>query len=156
MVQPAATDALSCPGCGVSLAPVDGPVHRYMEASAACWQRYGELLVRDYSDPAYRAMHRLVVDAYAVQHPGRPSPQAIQSVAIHLIALCVILERGWDFQRASKLLGVAAAREHYTWLAPPAAPATLTVLHPLAAPSAAAHAQAVRFIRQPSPILYSW
>ena len=144
MVQPLGMDPDPCPGCGVSLPRVDGPVHRYMESSAACWQRYGELLVRDYSDPAYRAAHRLVVDAYAVQHPGRPSPQSIQSVAIHLIALCVVLERGWDFHRASTLLGVAAARDDYAWLTPPLAPATLTVLHPLAASSAAGHATAVR------------
>jgi hypothetical protein len=39
------------------------------------------------SDAAYRRRHHLVVDTYAVQHPGVPSPQAIQSVAIHLIRL---------------------------------------------------------------------
>ncbi len=115
-----------------------------MESSAACWHRYGELLARDYSDPAYRTVHRLVVDAYAVQHPGQPSPQSIQSVAIHLMAFCVVFERHWDLDRATRLLGVAAATGHYAWLAPPPTPAVLTVLHPLAATSAAGHATAVR------------
>jgi len=144
MANRAASASGTCPGCGVSLPPVEGPVHRYMESSPACWARYGELLARDYADPAYRAAHRLVVDTYAVQHPGRPSPQSIQSVAVHLISLYAILEQGWTFGRATELLGVAAARGEYAWLPPPAGPSSLTLLHALAGTSAAAHAAAVR------------
>ncbi|MDZ7628938.1 MAG: DUF5946 family protein [Parvularculaceae bacterium] len=37
-------------------------------------------------------MHRLSVDAYAVQHPGGASRQAIQSVGLHLARLYIQLE----------------------------------------------------------------
>lgn len=61
----------SCPGCGLA-APDTGedPPPEY-RASAACYRLYGEVLARDYSDPAYyRVGHQMVVDAYAAQHAG--------------------------------------------------------------------------------------
>ncbi len=36
----------------------------------------------------------LLTDAYAAQHPGVPSPQAIRSVAVHLLTLYGVLVRG--------------------------------------------------------------
>ena len=39
------------------------------------------------------AAHQLTVDAYAIQHPGKPSAQSIQSVCVHLISLYASLER---------------------------------------------------------------
>ena len=36
----------------------------------------------------------LLADAYAAQHPGVPGPQAIQSVAIHLLVLEGVFNRG--------------------------------------------------------------
>lgn len=79
-----------CPGCCAELAPHDGPTHRYIGASAACWDRYGRLLA---GVPAIAPGSRssLLVDAYAAQHPGTPSPQAIQSVACHLVTLEAVL-----------------------------------------------------------------
>jgi hypothetical protein len=55
-----------------------------MESSPGCWQIYGEVLAREYSDAAFRSIHRLTVDSYAVQHPGQPTAQSIQSVCVHL------------------------------------------------------------------------
>jgi hypothetical protein len=134
----------ACPGCGVELPVHEGPVHRYMASSPACWAKYGELLTREYSDPAYFRAHRLTVDSYAVQHPGQPSPQSIQSVAVHLMALHVILELGFDDDRARTLLRTAADHGRFVWLEPPTVRPVATVLHPLAADSAEAHAVAVR------------
>ena len=37
---------------------------------------------------------RLVVDAYGAQHPGATPDTGVQSVAVHLMGLCTILERG--------------------------------------------------------------
>lgn len=133
----------SCPGCGVELPPLDGPVHRYMESTPACWAKYGELLAREYENPEHMLAHRLTVDTYAVQHPGRPSAQSVQSVAVHLISLHLVLERSIDPRRATALLGVFADEDRFEWLSPPVAPHRLNVLHPLAATSAAAHADAV-------------
>ena len=67
---------IPCVGCGARVPKMDGPTHRYMEASPGCWHVYGQVLARDYTDPFLRAVHRLTTDTYAVQHPGRPSPVA--------------------------------------------------------------------------------
>lgn len=137
-------DLTACPGCGVALAAYQGPVHRYMESSPACWARYGELLAREYQDPARMAVHRLTVDTYAVQHPGRPSGQSIQSVAVHLVSLHAVLELGLSPAQATSLIRVCADRGDFAWLTPPGQAYRLNVLHPLAARSASAHAAAVR------------
>src|SRR5918992_2105890 len=85
-----------CPGCGLWLERVDGPKHPYLGASASCLALYGEVLAREYSDPALLSIHQLTVDAYAVQHPGVPDRRTRQSVALHLLTLCLFLERGAD------------------------------------------------------------
>ena len=74
------TSSEVCPGCGAGFAPFDGPVHAYLESSAACWNAFGQVLAREYSDARHAPIHRLTVDAYCVQHPGGDSRQAIQSV----------------------------------------------------------------------------
>jgi hypothetical protein len=55
--------------------------------------KYTEKLAREYGGNDYhQPIHRLKVDGYAVQHPGKPVRQAIQSVAVHLISLYYVLE----------------------------------------------------------------
>jgi hypothetical protein len=81
-----------CIGCGGLFAPFDGPTHEYMESAPACWRAFGDLLAAEYSAPDLLPVHRLSVDAYAVQHPGGASRQAIQSVGLHLARLMVQLE----------------------------------------------------------------
>jgi hypothetical protein len=132
-----------CPGCAVTLPPIDGAVHRYMESSAACWAKFGELLAREYESRDYAPAHHLTVDAYAVQHPGKPSPQTIQSVAVHLISLHAMLELGVE-HRIAQHIKKCADRGRFTWLDPPQGPAEITILHPLAAPSADTHLIAVK------------
>ena len=74
-----------CFACGGSFEPVEGPTHKYMLSSSGCWKAYGELLAREYENPMlFGAVHRLTVDAYALQHPGDPSDRrARQSVWVH-------------------------------------------------------------------------
>lgn len=117
-----------CPGCGVRLPPADGPTHRYIGASPACWAVYTALLNGGEGGASLGPAGALLVDAYAAQHPGVPSPQAIQSVAVHLLTLLGVLERGvtrehalWVRQRAVRERGV------FRWLAPPAFDGALTV-----------------------------
>ncbi|MGH8398309.1 MAG: DUF5946 family protein [Gammaproteobacteria bacterium] len=117
-------------GCGGLFADIQGPTHRYLGSSPGCWATYGEVLAREYSDQAYFQVHRFTVDAYAVQHPGQPSAQSIQSVAVHLIRLCPLLERGLDMQRANTAMLAAAApasKSHYVWLTPPPSLGSMTV-----------------------------
>ena len=46
------TAAVNCMGCGGLVPDITGPTHEYMESSPGCWQAYGEVLGREYSDPA--------------------------------------------------------------------------------------------------------
>lgn len=114
----------SCGGCGAVVRVVDGPVHRYMTSAPGCWERYGELLGVLAIQPALMAARQLCVDAYAAQHPGTPNPQAIQSVAVHLLNL-----HGYLVQR--RPIGVPRMLGHkgaFHWLQPPSFASSRTVL----------------------------
>lgn len=116
-----------------------------MESSPACWAAFGEVLAREYSDQAYFQVHRLSVDAYAVQHPGKPSSQTIQSVAVHLVRLCLLLERGLPMERANDAMLKASAQEQkFVWLTPPASLGSVTVADVRDAEGVEAHMAAVR------------
>lgn len=132
-----------CSGCGVSLPVEEGPVHAYIGASPACWRHYGELLAREYQDPAWFGVHQITVDAYAAQHPGRPERRAIQSVAVHLMTLGAAIERGLDPANAPGLHKRMVRRLRYRWLEPPSMEGRLSVLHPLAARDPDAHRRLV-------------
>jgi hypothetical protein len=116
----------------------DGPTHRYLGASPGCWAAYGELSEKEASDYRYMRHHQMTVDAYCAQHPGTPSPQAVRSVAVHLVGLHLQLEREPSAE------GLYAARQriaslgkggelNLAWLEPPASPGEVTVLHMLGA-----------------------
>ena len=116
-----------------------------MESSPACWAAFGEVLAREYSDPAYFQVHRLSVDAYAVQHPGKPSPQTLQSVAVHLVRLCLLLEHGLPMERANDAMLKASEQEkRFVWLTPPASLGAVTVADVQRAENVEAHMAAVR------------
>jgi hypothetical protein len=124
---------------------MDGPTHRYMESSPGCWHLYGQVLAREYSDRAFSALHRLTVDAYAVQHPGHPSPQAIQSVCVHLLSLCLVFERGLAASYATRVMGEATrTKDRFVWLTPPAGRGAVTVADVAVAAEPHAHEERVR------------
>jgi len=134
-----------CIGCGAGFDAGDGPTHPYMESSPGCWAAFGEVLAREYGDANYFRVHRLTVDAYAVQHPGRPSKQSIQSVALHLISLHAIFEKSYDPGHATKLIQAAAKdKSRFEWLEPPASRGAVTVADVRRAASADDHARLVR------------
>ena len=119
-------DAGRCGGCGVVLAPITGPVHPYFDATPACWAMYTEqVLPLDYENPERMRHRQLAVDAYAAQHPGSPLPsgdrdrRAVQSVAIHLMTLCLFLEHGVDPEWGSKLHASMTQRPVFHELVPP-------------------------------------
>lgn len=134
-----------CIGCGGLVPDVEGPVHRYLESSSGCWRLYGEVLAREYSDLAFWAAHRLTVDSYAVQHPGRSSPQTIQSVCVHLLSLYLVLERGADPQYATRAMQtMVRQKDRFVWLTPRSSLGRITVVDVAAASTAAEHGQRVR------------
>ena len=93
-----------CLGCGASFPHEEGPAHRYMIGSAACWRHYGAILTHEYSRPELGAVHRLSVDTYAVQHPGGRSRQAIQSVGLHLARLMILLATSLSPKEANDVM----------------------------------------------------
>lgn len=136
---------LPCPGCGAEFAAFDGPVHEYMESSPGCWRAFGEVLAREYGDRDLFAVHRLTVDAYAVQHPGGDSRQAIQSVGVHLVRLCLFLEQGLNPEDANAaMLRVGETKASMFKLPRPQSLGPVTVADVLATDSKEAHARVVR------------
>lgn len=145
--KPEETDIafIKCFSCGALVPDMPGPTHPYMESSPGCWYVYGEVLARQFSDPALRDVHRWTADAYAVQHPGQPSPAATQSVCAHLMSLCVVIERGAPYSYADKVLRAAVeGRVPLWWLAPPHSLGELTVADVQPAASADEHREKVR------------
>ena len=137
-------------------------MHRYIGASPSCWALQSALLIgetsgtdlsrhvprsADLSPETARAVSSIgssvMIDAYAAQHPGTPSPQAIQSVGIHLLALHGVIDRGvaaehamWVRRRPLRWKGI------FWWVEPPDLSRTLTVADVALAPLAGLAAQA--------------
>ena len=133
-----------CGDCGVALAQRPGPTHPYFGASPSCWALYGDVLAREYGNPLYMKVHRLTVDAYAAQHPGKPERRSIQSVWVHLAGLHLILEKGISHDFARRVIGAMTERsDSLSWLDPPAR-YNFTVADVARVGGAAEHAAAVR------------
>ncbi len=134
-----------CCGCGARFPVLEGPTHRYMTSSPACWAAFGTILAREYSDRRLDAVHRLSVDAYAVQHPGDRSPQCVQSVAVHLSRLCVIVDGGFPAERANAvMLQVKRLEDRFIYLEPPPNRGVITVADVTDAVSVEDHQSKVR------------
>ena len=108
MHQPAPeTERQRCFACGGLFLESDGPTHRYMLSTPGCWSAYGTLLAREYEAPGlFAEVHRLTVDAYALQHPGRPDEQrAVQSVWVHFAALYLVFEERRPHAAVAPVMG---------------------------------------------------
>ena len=137
-------DSIKCFSCGALVPDMNGPTHPYMESSPGCWHVYGEILARQHSERASRDIQRFTADTYAVQHPGRLSVVAIQSVCGHLMSLCVVLERHAPYSYADRVLKAAVdGRIPLGWLTPPRSLGELTVVDVHAAVSAQEHREKV-------------
>ncbi len=90
-------------------------------------------------------MHRLSVDAYAVQHPGTPSKQTIGSIGVHLIRLCLFHEYGLTPERANDAMVKASKnKENFIWLEPPLSLGKITVANVVEAGGVEQHKTLVR------------
>ena len=108
-----------CPGCGLDLPDANGS-HPYIGASSGCWKVFGDVQLM--------GLHRLVGDAYAVQHPGVPGRRAIQSVGLHLMVLCLHFERDMTPEHATTVAQRILARPpDFRWLDPPSPNGVFTV-----------------------------
>jgi hypothetical protein len=134
-----------CPGCGLALAPFAGPTDAYGGASAACFRLYGDVLAREFSEPAWFASHQLSAHAYMAQHPSSSSRAAVQSVWVHLGALQLLLERDAAADVVARAMSrLTATQPTYEWLDPPASRGDITVREVAAARDADEHAKLTR------------
>jgi glyoxylase-like metal-dependent hydrolase (beta-lactamase superfamily II) len=135
---------MRCCGCGEEFPEITGPTHDYMLSSPGCWEAYGRVLAREYESLPHAQLHRLTVDAYAVQHPGVDGRQARNSVGIHLSRLCLIFDCGWPIERANDAMqAITAKKQQYPWLTPPNGCGTVTVRDVLETQNASDHLGAV-------------
>lgn len=135
----------ACPDCGVVLPAGTAAPHPYLGASPSCWSLYGEVLAREFGDPAYMRVHRMTVDAYCAQHPGAPERRTIQSINVHLSGLYLTVEKRLSGDFARKVIGalIAQDQEGFRWLAPPVDPGEVRVTDIISAEDAHAHCKAV-------------
>lgn len=133
----------SCPSCGCLIPSKAGPTHAYMSPNAECWAMYGEVLAREYSDPAYWQSHRLLTDAYCAQHSPGADPRARQSVNIHLAGLMMHFEDGVEETTVIAFLKRAAERTDFPALAMPEPDGNVTITEIWQAKTADEHAAAV-------------
>jgi hypothetical protein len=118
-----------CRGCRAVVPALDGPTDPYFGASPGCWAIYGEVLAREYGEYDYPPVHRMTLDSYALQHPGRPTRKSIQSVAIHLTSLYYMLERGLDAEQTTAAMRRLIPKQlEFHWLEPPPNFGPFTVL----------------------------
>jgi len=130
------TGLASCPSCGALCADVDGPTHPYMVAPAGCWAAFGALQADETARFGYPPVHGLIVDAYAASHGGDGSARRDrQSVCIHLIALCAVID-GAETPRGRVVLLQRLTRRKVEWprLKRPAGVPGLSHTHAVDAP----------------------
>lgn len=89
----------SCAGCHARFPERRGPVHAYVTASPECWGLFAEILPH--------IPERLFTDAYMAQHPDGDDPRQVQSVAVHLIALEVVLTLGQPRNKVEDIVRTA-------------------------------------------------
>jgi hypothetical protein len=133
-----------CPDCKVALPFHMGETHPYFGASPSCWELYGKVLAREYENPHLMKVHRLTVDAYAAQHPGKPERRSIQSVWVHLASLHLIIERGLSHEFARRV--IASLTTHHAllnWLEPPGNLGEITVVQASRAIGLEEHQEAI-------------
>lgn len=120
-----------CVWCRGVFPKINGITHEYIESVPGCWQTYSEILGKEYGEYGYpETTHRLTVDTYAIQHPGKPSHKSTQSVIVHLISLYFVLEKGLEGKQATqKIQKALQSNLHMEWLEPPQLENTITVLY---------------------------
>jgi len=138
-------NTVRCFSCGGLYPDIEGPTHQYMKSSPGCWAVYGDILAREYSNPEYFEVHRLTVDAYAVQHPGAKDRQSIHSVGLHLIRICLFLEHNLKAEDANNAMLQAGKEKHrFLWLKPPLALGDFTAEDVFEAGNVSEHKERVR------------
>jgi hypothetical protein len=77
-------------------------------------------MAREFSGEGYFTARRLSVDAYMAQHPSRVSRASAQSVWVHLVGLCLVIERGVAPTHVARAMAqLTRFKRAFDWLEPP-------------------------------------
>ena len=141
-----APSIVECYGCGALVENIAGQPHKYIGANQGCWDLFGQILAKEFGEYKYpENTHRLTVDTYAIQHPGQPNRQAIQSVNIHLISLYCVFIKGLSGKEATKVMGkVLENSPNFEWLEPPIPNGKMTIIDVLKAKNQTEHEKIVQ------------
>lgn len=107
---------MACSECGAPVADV-----------AACGEALNELNARSFGDARYFIVHRIAVDAYALQHPAEYCESA-KSMAAHLVGLCCAIEHRESLAVYSRLQRWLNGAKHLQRPEPPAQRGAITVV----------------------------
>ncbi|MFQ5637294.1 MAG: DUF5946 family protein [bacterium] len=99
-----------CPGCELRLPASDTAIYDgYFNTSPECWEVFTEVLGSEFSNAVlFGQVHQMTVDTYAIQHAGGNHPD--KSVAVHLVGLHLVLERGIRPPNVARYLQRLAAK----------------------------------------------
>lgn len=134
-----------CPSCGLRMPARKTTTSRgYYNTSDECWDLYTEVLGTEYSNAfLFGQVHQLTVDAYAVQHAGRPHPD--KSLDVHLYGLYLGLEKSVRSPYIPPLLQrLVATIEVWPHYEPPTERVALTVFDVALCDSTEDHIRVVR------------
>ncbi len=147
---------VACPQCGAIVPDMDGPVHVYVPSAPGCWAAFGALRADELLRFPESVSINLVVDAYMAQHPGDGTDRRDrQSVFVHLVSLCAVVERGSSPSRSPDVLRAALARHRdFPVLRRARGPGEVTVLSVTGATSVDDHDAGAR--RWASAVRVSW
>ena len=139
-------EKIKCYGCGALVDNIAGQPHKYIGAAQGCWNLFCQILAKEFGEYKYpENTHRLTVDTYAIQHPGQPSRQSIQSVNLHLISLYCVLVKDLSGREATKIMGkILENKPNFEWLEPPVPNGHITVIDVLKAANQQEHEKIVR------------
>ena len=137
---------VSCPQCGAAVPDIDGPVHAYVPSAPGCWATFGALRADEVLRFPGSEANNLVVDAYMAQHPGDGTDRRDrQSVFVHLVSLCAVVERQASPSSSPVVLrAVLARRTTFPVLRRAHGPGDLTVMNVTDAASVEDHDARVR------------
>ena len=103
---------VSCPQCGALVPDMDRPVHAYVPSAPGCWAAFGALRADEMLRFPGSDANNLVVDAFMAQHPGDGMDRRDrQSVFVHLVSLCAVIERRASPSRSPDVLRAALAHQ---------------------------------------------
>lgn len=118
-----------CIGCGAQFSEFNAPAHRYIRSSSGCWACFRMVTARGASRSlGCPKLHRLTLDAYTVQHPGKATRQNARSIALHLISLYAFFEEAMEVGEVARVIRRAAKQKaRFEWLSPPSFKGEMTI-----------------------------